>query len=398
MEYKDYYKTLGVERKATPAEIKKAYRRLARELHPDRNPGDKTAERRFKDVNEANEVLADPQKRQQYDTLGSNWDQFARAGGAGAGGAGSPFGGGAGDPFGPGGPFAGYARQGGGGNVRYEFHSTGSEDFSDFFRMFFGGAAGDPGAASGGAATSRGRGATSRASGGAAGTESTRAARGNPTGGTGRGNPLEDLLGRLHGDAAGATATQAGARGRDGDGRAAGRSVRHGDDVEVDVDLGLEEAFHGATRLVQVGDQRLEVKVPRGVETGSKIRLRGKAGSGEGAGDLYLVTKIRPHKVFTRNGADLTRELPITLSEALLGGEAEVETLRGRVVLTIPPGTQQGQTFRLAGQGMPRLKGEGSGDLYARIRVVLPGKLEGKQREAAAEFLRQIVQPNPRKS
>jgi curved DNA-binding protein len=391
MEYKDYYQTLGVPRTATPAEIKKAYRRLARELHPDRNPGDKTAERRFKDVNEAHEVLADPKKRQQYDMLGSNWDQYARAGGAGAGATGSPFGAGAGDPFGPGGPFAGYAAQGGGSNIRYEFHSTGSEDFSDFFRMFFGGA--DAAAAAGGArAATR----TTEPTGSAA----ERPVRGRTAGGTRRGNPLDDLLGRLHGDGAGATGTQAGTRpgasGQDGDGRAAGRGVRHGDDVDVEIDLSLEEAFHGSARLVQVGDRRLEVKVPRGVETGSKIRLRGKAGSGPDSGDLYLVTKIRPHPVFTRTGADLTRELPITLGEALLGGEAEVETLGGRVVLTIPPGTQQGQTFRLAGKGMPRLKGEGSGDLYARVKVILPGKLEGKQRQAADEFLRQVVQPNPR--
>jgi curved DNA-binding protein len=174
--------------------------------------------------------------------------------------------------------------------------------------------------------------------------------------------------------------------------------VHHGDDVEVEIDLSLDEAFHGSARLVQVGDRRLEVKVPRGVETGSKIRLRGKAGSGEGAGDLYLVTRIRPNPTFTRSGADLTRELPITLGEALLGGEVEVETLGGRVVLTIPSGTQQGQTFRLTGQGMPRLKGEGSGDLYARVKVVLPGKLEGKLRQTAEDLLRQIAQPNPRKS
>jgi DnaJ-class molecular chaperone len=147
---------------------------------------------------------------------------------------------------------------------------------------------------------------------------------------------------------------------------------------------------------VQVGDRRREVKVPAGVETGSKIRLSGKAGTGPDAGDLYLIAKIQPHPVFTRNGADLTRELPITLGEALLGGEVEVETLRGRVVLTIPAGTQQGQTFRLAGQGMPRLKGGNPGDLFARIKVVMPGKLEGRQRAAAEEFLRQIVQPNPR--
>jgi curved DNA-binding protein len=166
--------------------------------------------------------------------------------------------------------------------------------------------------------------------------------------------------------------------------------------VEVEVDLSLEEAFNGSARLVQVGDRRLEVKVPAGVETGSKIRLSGKAGSGKDAGDLYLIAKVGPHPVFARNGANLTRELPITLGEALLGGEVEVETLRGRVLLTVPPGTQQGQTFRLTGKGMPRLKGGGSGDLYARVKVVMPGKLEGRQRTAAEEFLRQIVQPNPR--
>jgi curved DNA-binding protein len=380
MEYKDYYKTLGVDRKATPADIKKAYRRLARELHPDRNPGDKTAERKFKDLNEAHEVLADSKKRGQYDMLGSNWDQYSKGGGPSGGAASNPFGAG-GDPFGPGSPFAGYGRQAAGGNVRYEFTGGGGEDFSDFFRMFFAGADAAPAASGRRAATG-----TAEAPRPAAG----RTVRGKPSGGTRRGNPLEDLFGRRHVEDAAATASEGGGS------RAAGRTVRHGEDAEVEVDLSLEEAFNGSARLVQVGDRRLEVKVPRGVETGSKIRLRGKAGSGEGAGDLYLVTKIRPNAVFTRNGADLTRDLPITLAEALLGGEAGVETLGGRVVLTIPPGTQQGQTFRLAGQGMPRLKGEGSGDLYARVKIVLPGKLEGKQREAAQEFLRQIVQPNPR--
>jgi curved DNA-binding protein len=168
--------------------------------------------------------------------------------------------------------------------------------------------------------------------------------------------------------------------------------------VEAEVDLGLEEAFHGSARLVQVGERRLEVKVPAGVETGSKIRLSGKAGTGDGAGDLYLIAKVRPHPVFSRHGADLTREAPITLQEALLGGEVDVETLAGRVLLTIPAGTQQGQTFRLAGKGMPHLKGDGVGDLFVKVKVVLPGKLEGRQRKAAEEFLRQIVQPNPRKT
>jgi curved DNA-binding protein len=162
------------------------------------------------------------------------------------------------------------------------------------------------------------------------------------------------------------------------------------------VDVTLEEAFAGSARLIQVGDRRLEVKVPAGVETGSKIRLSGKAGSGPDAGDLYLIVKVRPNSIFSRTGADLSREVPITLGEALLGGEVEVETLRARVLLTVPPGTQQGQAFRLTGQGMPRLKGEGAGDLIARVKVVMPPKLEGKGRKAAEEFLRQVVQPNPR--
>jgi len=367
MEYKDYYKTLGVERSAMPSDIKKAYRRLARELHPDRNPGDKKAESRFKEVNEANEVLADPKKRQQYDMLGSNWEQFSRAGGAGAAGGANPFGG---DPFGPGGPYATYGAAGQGGNVRYEFHSAGSEDFSDFFNMFFGGGAGPAARPAASTATS---------------TRTKDAGRRS-------GNTLEDLLSRLRpneGAVGAAGSATAGPAPRH-------KGTRRGEDVEVEVDLSLEEAFHGSTRLVQVGDSRLEVKLPAGVETGSKIRLSGKAGSGPDAGDLYLITKIKPHSVFSRNGADLTRELPITLGEAMLGGEVEVDTLRGRVLLKVPPGTQQGQSFRLAGQGMPRLKGEGAGDLYAKVRVVLPGKLEGRQRKAAEEFLRQIIQPNPR--
>jgi curved DNA-binding protein len=379
MEYKDYYKTLGVERSANPAEIKKAYRRLARELHPDRNPGNKTAEARFKEVNEAHEVLADPKKRTQYDMLGSNWDQFSRGGAAGgAGGAGTAGNSYAGDPFGPGGPFAGYAAPGAGGNVRYEFRGGGSEDFSDFFNAFFGGAA------AGGATQT----ATTTRKGGATG--------GRTSGGRRSGNPLDDLFSRLRTDGAGTAGAGGSATGTRTGPTPRSRGTRHGDDVEVEVDLSLEEAFYGSARLVQVGDRRLEVKLPAGVETGSKIRLSGKAGSGADAGDLYLITKVRPHAVFTRNGADLTRDLPITLGEALLGGEVDVDTLGGRVVLTIPSGTQQGQTFRLTGKGMPRLKGAGSGDMFARIKVVLPGKLEGRQRKAAEEFLRQIVQPNPR--
>jgi len=363
MEYKDYYKTLGVDRKASPADIKKAYRKLARELHPDRNPGDKTAERRFKDVNEANEVLSDPQKRGQYDMLGANWDQY------GTGAAGGTYS----DPFGPGGPFAGFGQGAGGGNVRYEFHGN-TGDFSDFFNMFFGGGGGA-------AAGSPGAGPT-------AGATQTRGGAGSGTSGSRRGGSLDDLLSRLRFEGAGAGPAQP--RG------GAKAKVRRGDDAEVEVDLTLEEAYQGSSRLIQVGEKRLEVKLPAGVETGSKIRLAGKAGSGNDAGDLYLVAKVKPNAVFTRNGADLTREIPVTLQEALLGAEVEVETLGGRVLLTIPAGTQQGQTFRLAGKGMPRLKGDGHGDLFVKMRVVLPPRLEGAARKAAEDFLRVVVQANPR--
>jgi curved DNA-binding protein len=375
MEYKDYYKTLGVARTATPSDIKRTYRRLARELHPDKNPGNKTAETRFKEVNEAHEVLGDPKKRQQYDALGSNWEQVSRARGAGAAGpgpAGNPFGG---DPFGPGSPFAGYGA-GQGGNVRYEFRGAGGQDFSDFFRTFFG----DAQAADSAATATTARTGSNRRS----------------------GSPFEDLFSRRRPDQSNGSTARA-SSATDGSGSrhatestAHHRGTRRGEDVEVEVDLTLEEAFHGSARLVQVGDKRLEVKVPAGVETGRKIRLSGKAGSGRDAGDLYLIAKVQPHSVFTRSGADLTRELPVTLGEALLGGEVEVDTLRGRVLLKIPAGTQSGQAFRLSGQGMPRLKGDGAGDLYARVKVILPPTLEGRQRTAAEEFLRQIVQPNPR--
>lgn len=348
MEYKDYYQTLGVPRTATQADIKKAFRKLARQHHPDLKPDDSVAEQRFKDINEANEVLSDPAKRKQYDTLGADWESYARAGAAGAG-----------SPFGRGG-FAGYGGPGGG--VRYEFHTTGdTSGFSDFFRMFFGGAE-DPGGAGGRATRTR-------------------------TSGLG----FDDILGQMSAEGMGSARSAAG-RSRPGARPAGGREV-----VEAEVELGLEEAFHGTSRLVEIDGKRLEVQVPRGVDNGSRIRLRGKGGgTGAEARDLHLVTRVRPHPVFERRGADLYREVRVTLAEALLGAEVSVGTLKGRVLLTLPPGTQNGRRFRLAGQGMPRLKKEGSGDLYVTVRVVLPTGLSDEARHAARDLLALIDQPNPR--
>src|SRR3954469_22829064 len=366
MEYRDYYEILGVPRSASQAEIKKAFRKLARQHHPDRNPGDTAAERRFKDLNEANAVLSDPDKRKQYDLLGANWDQFQNAGG-GRGGA---------DPFGPGGPFAQWASssgatggtRGGSGGGRYEVPTTGTGDsgFSDFCRTFFSGATAGAQATAG----RRSRGRTAEA-----------------------GLDFEELLrqmGNPSAAGAGAGATQP-SNGRRA-GSAGARRASRGE-VEAPAELTLEEAFHGTSRVVDVEGKRYEVQLPRGVDTGSRIRLSGKGPDGT---DVVVSVMVRPHLVYTRRGADLERELPLTLREALLGGEVPVGTLKGRVLLTIPAGTQNGRTFRLTGQGMPRFKADGAGDLYVKVRVVLPTALDDGAKEAARAFLDLVDQPDPR--
>ena len=348
MEYKDYYATLGVPRTASQADIKKAFRKLAREHHPDVNKGP-AAERRFKDINEANAVLGDVQKRKAYDALGADWEAYQRAGAA----AGGPASGGA-DPF------AAF-RQGGGG-VRYEFRTASGEEaagFSDFFRAFFSGAA--TGAQ---AATQRGRRTTTTTMGGM---------------------DFGDILGGLGLDENPIST--------DGRQRTAPLARQH---ASADVDITLEEAFQGTSRLVESGGKRLEVTIPRGVKDGHKIRLSGKAGSGPQAGNVYLHIRVAPHQVFTRKGDDLHRELPIRLEEAMLGAEVPVGTLKGTVLLRIPPETQHGRVFRLSGRGMPHFKAEGAGDLYVRVRVVLPTGLDEADRDRLRAFTKAIEQPDPR--
>ena len=162
---------------------------------------------------------------------------------------------------------------------------------------------------------------------------------------------------------------------------------------EATAEITLDEAYHGTTRLVEVEGKRLEIKIPKGAESGTRIKLTGR---GPGGGDLIVVVRMLPDARFTRRGADLERDLPLTLEEALLGDEVPVETLKGRVLLKIPPGTQPGKTFRLSGRGMPRFKGEGYGDLYVKSRVVLPTALSEEARSAARSFLLLADQPNPR--
>jgi DnaJ-class molecular chaperone len=163
--------------------------------------------------------------------------------------------------------------------------------------------------------------------------------------------------------------------------------------IEVTADISLEESFHGTSRIVEIDGKRLEVTIPRGAGDGSRIKLTGKAPGGR---DLIVVTKLRPHAVFTRRGDDLEREVPIRLSEALLGGEIPVSTLKGRVLLKVPEATQPGRVIRLKGQGMPKFKGDGTGDLLVRVRVVLPTDLSDDAKAAAKRLAELVDQPDPR--
>lgn len=333
MEFKDYYATLGVTKGATEKEIKQAFRKLARKYHPDVNPGDKSAEAKFKEINEANEVLGDPDKRRKYDELGANWRAYEQAG---PGGAGNPFAGGAWNAN-----FGGRAPGGAGGPGGFRTMSQeemnamfgeGNDPFSDFFHTFF--------------------------SGGGAGAQEDTGRRGT--------------------------------RGR-------GRGARQGRDVEQEIDLTLDEAFHGVTRRLAIkhdGHARtVDVRIPAGVGDGSRVRIAGEGELGSGgakAGDLYLRIRLTPHPRFERKGKDLYVKVHVPLSTAVLGGEAEVPTLAGRTLrLKVPQTTQNGQAFRLKGHGMPTTGKQDPGDLYATVEVQLPKTLTPEQRshyEALAEL------------
>ncbi len=308
MEYKDYYRILGVDRNATEKEIKQAYRRLARKYHPDVNPGDKEAEERFKEINEAYEVLSDPEKRRKYDQLRASWQQWQRMGG---------------DPR----DFdwsQWFSREWPGGRVHVEYGDLGDlfgeGIFSDFFRAIFG---------------------------------------------------------------------DVGTRPRVRWWEARPRYAR-GQDYEQPVEITLEEAFRGTKRVLERDGRRLEVTIPPGVKTGSRVRIAGQGGPGIGGGrpgDLYLKVTVLPHPIFERRGDDLHCEVPVDLYTAVLGGEVRVPTLEGDVMLKIPPGTQGGQTFRLRGKGMPNLRNPRQrGDLYVKVRVQVPQDLSQRERELFREL------------
>ncbi|HSO26539.1 MAG TPA: J domain-containing protein [Anaerolineales bacterium] len=305
MDYKDYYKILGVESQASAEEIKRAYRKLALQYHPDRNPGDSAAEEKFKEVNEAYQVLSDAEKRARYDQLGDSYSSFQQRGGA------------------PGGFnwedwYAANQR----GNVRVEMGDLGDlfgggGDFSDFFYRIFGN---QPGM--------------------------------------------------------GQTATRA-------------RRPVQRQSFEHQIEISLQEAYQGTTRRLTIEDRNLEVKIPRGAKTGTKVRMAdvlSNEATGQ-RGDLYLIVQVRDDPRFERQNNDLFTDVTIDLYTAVLGGETTVPTLSGNVVLTVPPGTQPGQNIRLKGRGMPLLKQPNqSGDLFARIQVTLPRTLSARERELFEEL------------
>ena len=290
MEYKDYYRTLGVSKTARADAIKKAFRKLARKYHPDVNPDDPSAERRFKEVNEAYEGIGAPETRQKYDELGANWKDYERAQAAGQT------------------PFGGQGRTMSEEEMRQMF---GGDPFSDFFQNFFGG-------------TSQQR-------------HRPRPHRAQPP-----------------------------------------------QDIEHELTITLEQAYLGMTQRLSIRDQEtnrsIDVRIPAGVDDGSRVRVAGKGTRSPGSskpGDLYLRIKLAPHATYTRKRRDLYLKRTIPLTTALLGGAIDVTTLSGETIqLKVPSTTQPGQVFRIKKQGMPSIqKRTGRGNLYVTADVQLPHDL-----------------------
>lgn len=301
MEFKDYYEILSIDKSTNAEEIRKAYRKLARKYHPDVNPNDQAAAERFKALNEAHQVLTDPEARAKYDRLRVSWENHQRSGTQ--------------EGF----DWSQWTSELDPATPPAETEAPPTSDdkpdeFSDFFHAIF---------------------------------DESKPEQEPPT-------------------------------------------PQKGEDYHQEVEITLEEAFTGTARILQVGSRRMEVRIPRGAKTGTKIRVRGEGptGSGNGAkGDLYLEILVKPHASFERIGDDLHLELPVNLYSAILGGEAIVPTLKGVIKLKIPPETQSGRTFRLKGQGMPGLKNpEDRGDLYAKVMVTLPENLTDQEIELFEEL------------
>lgn len=342
--YKDYYKVLGVPRNASTEEIKKAFRKLAAKYHPDRNAGDTRMEEKFKEINEAYEVLRDPQKRQRYDNLGTHFAQGQR--------------------FNPEDFFGGGAQTPGGGTRTFTFETGGRTGFSDFFESLFGGlggAAGGPGPG--------GMGGFHEAFGGGA----------SPFTG------FEEELRRETRSRATAPSTD--------------------QNVHTEITISFEDAYRGTTRKVafqraesggRASRQEYDVKIPAGIRDGQKIRLKGQGSQSAGgaAGDILIKVNVRPHPRFRLEGSDLTADLVLTPWEAALGTSVEAPTMEDPVHLKVPAGIRAGKRLRVRGRGWPKAGGQ-KGDLYYRIVIQIPEQISTQERELY-EKLSRVSKYNPR--
>jgi curved DNA-binding protein len=323
MEYKDYYEVLGVAKGASQSEIKKAYRKLARKYHPDVNPEDESAEERFKEINEAYEVLSDPENRKKYDQFGAQWRQYERAGGRPEDFDWTQW---ASQQAGPGAAGRTRARTVSPEEFEQMFGGAGGAGgFSDFFETLFG-------------------------------------AGGRRTGGF-PGGQFSQYQTR----------------------------PRNGRDIEHQVDITLEEAFHGTTRTLQYeGGRTIKATIPAGVREGSRVRLGGQGepgAAGAEAGDLFLRVNVLPDERFERDDDDLYLDVSVDLYTAILGGSVAVSSIDREVRLSIPAETENGKVFRLRGLGMPQLRNpKKRGDLFVTVSVALPHGLSDTEKELFREL------------
>jgi molecular chaperone DnaJ len=347
-----YYETLGVPKNASADELKKAYRKLAREYHPDRNPGNEDAERKFKEVQAAYDVLSDPEKRKQYDTFGST--------------------------------------NGRPGPTNVDF---GDFDLGDIFGGLFGSGRG------------RGRQQAQRGQRGSDVEVEVRISFEDALKGLQTTVPvtLELACHTCHGTGAAPGTAPKRCPNCEGSGVVATSQglfalqqpcpVCRGNGTIVDTPC---PTCHGSGRERRT--KRYTVRVPAGVKDGTKIKLKGKGEAGWGgapAGDLFVVTRVEPSKLYERRGDDLVLDVPVTFSEAALGATVEIPTPEGRVSLKVPSGSQDGKLLRVKGRGAPKLNGSGKGDLLARLRISVPSKLSKAEREAL-EGLDKASKSNPR--
>lgn len=301
MEYKDYYKTMGVAKNATTEEIKKAFRKLAVKYHPDKNPGDKKAEEKFKEIAEANEVLSDPEKRKKYDELGANWKEYEQQQAAYNNQAGS----------------RGRSQRG----FNVEDFGGGESNFSDFFESIFGGGGGF----------------------GGSGRRPTRPAKGH--------------------------------------------------DLQTEMDISLEEAFHGGPKQISLNGQLLKLSLQPGIREGQVIRLKGKGAegvNGGASGDLLIAIHIAKHIKYEVKGNDLYFDQPVDIYKAVLGGKIPVQLIDKQIMMDIPPGTDSDKKFRLKGMGMHLFeRPDTRGDAYVRIQIKVPKSLTIREKELFEELAKQ---------